>query len=132
MVHIIHQCMLYTTNYSKLQYIRYILFIHFRASKTDGSSSLKSESLVQECMVCTEHMACIKFMPCGHVIACYDCCQKMKRCLHCKTAIESKTWSGKQTISVKEKEKYSGTCAIQHLSFQQSNKNLWYQRISYN
>ena len=56
-------------------------------------------------MVCTEHMACIKFMPCGHVIACYDCCQKMKRCLHCKAAIENKTWSGKQAITMKEKAK---------------------------
>jgi hypothetical protein len=29
----------------------------------------------------------------------------MKRCLHCKAAIESKTWSGKQAITMKEKAK---------------------------
>ena len=77
-------------------------------------------------MVCTEHMACIKFMPCGHVIACYDCCQKMKRCLHCKAAIENKTWSDGSEVSTTGDQPAAGVMEsnILHKKLQEMEENF--------
>ncbi|VDH99791.1 E3 ubiquitin-protein ligase mind-bomb [Mytilus galloprovincialis] len=66
-------------------------FTTAQASKSDPQTSSEKDSLVQECMVCSENMACIKFSPCGHVITCFDCCQKMRKCISCKENIDSKT-----------------------------------------
>lgn len=46
------------------------------------------------CMVCQADMAEVIFQPCKDKVTCSHCCAKMKRCIKCHTAIESKCKEG--------------------------------------
>ncbi|KAK2175091.1 hypothetical protein NP493_753g01042 [Ridgeia piscesae] len=52
------------------------------------------ESDSPECCVCYEARANVTFEPCMHKIVCAKCCDRIKKCLTCKTPIKAKIGPG--------------------------------------
>ena len=53
-------------------------------------ATMSDESIITECLICSEMAILICFKPCGHKIVCADCGLRMKKCLKCKETIESR------------------------------------------
>ena len=60
------------------------------------NTRLKEEKAILEksfldlyCKMCNKAEADTVFMPCGHIVTCEDCSSLMKKCLICKTEIET-------------------------------------------
>ena len=51
------------------------------------------EPVITECLICSEMVTPIEFKPCGHRNVCTDCGHRMKKCLVCKTTIDSRSSS---------------------------------------
>ncbi|XP_076805561.1 E3 ubiquitin-protein ligase MIB1-like isoform X1 [Clavelina lepadiformis] len=47
-------------------------------------------SEAEECMICSDASRDTMLMPCGHMVACWSCSGRLKKCLICKEAIQSK------------------------------------------
>jgi len=56
------------------------------------------ESLLDECMVCSDQKRNILFTPCGHVTVCSGCSSRVKKCLLCKEFVDDRRPIGDCTV----------------------------------
>ncbi|KMQ98201.1 e3 ubiquitin-protein ligase mib1 [Lasius niger] len=56
--------------------------------KTLTTCHKDKESLIEECVVCSDRKAGMLFRPCGHMCACEGCAALMKKCVQCRAQIQ--------------------------------------------
>jgi E3 ubiquitin-protein ligase mind-bomb len=53
------------------------------------SQPVTNTKKIEECLVCSESPASVLFKPCLHMVACDSCSSIMKKCVQCRTPIET-------------------------------------------
>ena len=64
------------------------LALIFSAAKAKKSNQEQIREI--ECLVCSDSNRDCVFVPCGHIATCHMCASRIKKCLICRSSVESK------------------------------------------
>lgn len=75
-------------DYWPVFYLQMVLALIFSAAKAKKSNQEQVRDV--ECLVCSDSTRDCVFIPCGHIATCHMCASRIKKCLICRSPVESK------------------------------------------